>query len=68
MGIDDKMKHKVDQVSGKAKETAGKVTDDEELETEGRLQHGKGEVAEDLDDLKDTAKKTTEHVKDTFKH
>ena len=49
MDIGDKAKNKADQVSGKVKETVGKLTDDEELEAEGRLQHDKAVLAEDAD-------------------
>ena len=33
-----------DRLSGKTKEVAGKVTDDKETETEGRLQQAEGRV------------------------
>ena len=37
MGIDDKAQNKGEELGGKAKETAGKLTDDEQLEAEGKL-------------------------------
>lgn len=46
-----------DDVRGKAKEAAGKVTDDESLERQGKTDQVKA-------DLKDAA----ESVKDAFKH
>ncbi|NTW28511.1 MAG: CsbD family protein [Coriobacteriia bacterium] len=39
MVVDDKMKNKADQASGKVKETVGKITGNEQLEAEGRLRH-----------------------------
>ncbi|MFC2361551.1 MAG: CsbD family protein [Actinomyces dentalis] len=42
-----------DQVAGKVKETAGRVTGDKEAQTEGRLQNIEGTVAETLDEVKD---------------
>lgn len=45
-----------DKFEGKAKEVAGKVTGDDELEAEGKTQHAKGEVEEKVDELKDTVK------------
>lgn len=36
MSVGDKFDNAAEDVSGKAKEAAGKVTDDEELESEGR--------------------------------
>lgn len=46
-----------DDIRGKAKEAAGKVTDDESLERQGKTDQVKA-------DLKDAA----ESVKDAFKH
>ncbi len=68
MDLDDKLKNKTDQASGKAKETAGKVTDNERLEVEGRVQHDKAKLADDIDDVKEGAKHTADDVKDAFKH
>jgi uncharacterized protein YjbJ (UPF0337 family) len=56
MSTDDKIEAKTDEVKGKAKETAGQVTDDEELEAEG-----KG------DQMKGNLKQAVEKVKDAFK-
>ncbi len=67
MDLDDKIKNKSDQVSGKTKETVGKVTDNERLEAKGKLQHDKAELAEDFDDLKEKAKHAADDVKDAFK-
>jgi uncharacterized protein YjbJ (UPF0337 family) len=49
-----RVKNKADQASGKVKETVGKLTDDGRLETEGRLQHAKGTLAEDAGKLTDS--------------
>ena len=56
MGADDKMKNAAEEVAGKAKEAAGKMTDDERLEAEG-----KG------DQTKANLKQAGENVKDAFK-
>jgi uncharacterized protein YjbJ (UPF0337 family) len=53
-----------DKFEGKAKEVAGKVTGDDELEAEGKTQHAKGKVEEKVDELKDTAKGAFEAAKD----
>jgi uncharacterized protein YjbJ (UPF0337 family) len=45
-----------DQVEGGAKERAGKVTGDEGLEGEGKVQGAWGDVKERGDDATDTAK------------
>lgn len=36
MGIDDKIDNKSEELAGKVKEGAGRATDDERLEAEGR--------------------------------
>jgi uncharacterized protein YjbJ (UPF0337 family) len=53
-----------DQFEGKAKETVGKATGDDELEAKGRTQHAKGKVQEKVEDTKDTAKGVFEAAKD----
>jgi uncharacterized protein YjbJ (UPF0337 family) len=56
MGLDDKIKNTAEGAQGKAKEAAGKATDNERLEAEGR-----GDQASS--DLKQAGEK----VKDVFK-
>ena len=53
-----------DRFEGKAKETAGKATGNEELESEGKTQHAKGKVEEKVDEAKDTVKGAFEAAKD----
>jgi uncharacterized protein YjbJ (UPF0337 family) len=56
MGLDDKVANAAEHAKGTAKEAAGKVTDNERLETEGQLDQAKAD-----------AKKVGEDVKDAFK-
>ena len=56
MATGDKIDNKADELKGNAKETAGKVQDDDELKAEG-----KG------DQLKGNVKQAGEKVKDAFK-
>lgn len=42
-----------DKVEGETKEQAGKLTDDEKLETEGRAQETWGDAKDKADDAKD---------------
>ncbi|HJU96439.1 MAG TPA: CsbD family protein [Jiangellaceae bacterium] len=56
MGADDKAENWAEDVKGKAKEATGKVTDDERLEAEGRVDQAKAD-----------AKQAGEKVKDIFK-
>jgi uncharacterized protein YjbJ (UPF0337 family) len=53
----DKLKNKVDDAGGKAKEAIGRVTGDRDTEAEGRKDQSKA-------DLKNAGEK----VKDAFKH
>ena len=56
MGLSDKIQNAAQDVTGKAKEAAGKATDNENLEAEGHSDQAKASV-----------KKTGEDVKDVFK-
>lgn len=56
MGLDDKIKNAAQDLGGKAKEAAGKVSDNERLEAEGQADQAKADV-----------KKAGENVKDAFK-
>ena len=57
MGLDDKLKNTAQNLQGKGKESAGKATDDERLEAEG-----KG------DQVSANLKQAGEKVKDAFKN
>ncbi|MCM3779679.1 MULTISPECIES: CsbD family protein [Microbacterium] len=57
MGLDDKIKNAAQDIAGKAKETVGKLTDNDKLEAEGKA-----------DQVKADAKKAGENVKDAFKN
>jgi len=56
MGLDDKAKNKTEELKGKGKEAAGRATDDEELEAEGKT-----------DQATSNLKQAGEKVKDVFK-
>ena len=56
MGAGDKMENMKDDMAGKAKEATGKVTDDESLEAEGKMDQSKADL-----------KQAGEKVKDAFK-
>ena len=55
MGLDDKARNQSENVKGKIKEGAGKLTDDERLEAEG-----------EVDQTKSNLKQAGEKVKDAF--
>lgn len=56
MALDDKIKNAAEDIAGKAKEAAGKVTGNESLEAEGKADQASAKV-----------KKTGEDVKDVFR-
>lgn len=53
MGLDDKIKHAVEEAQGRAKEAVGKVRDDERLEAEGKAQRTAADLKQAGDDVKD---------------
>jgi uncharacterized protein YjbJ (UPF0337 family) len=57
MGLEDKIHNSMEGAVGKAKEAAGKATDDERLEAEGKA-----------DQMQSDLKGAAEKVKDAFKH
>ena len=56
MGLEDKIKNKKDEAKGAAKEQLGKITDDQQLEREGKT-----------DQAKSNLKQAGEKVKDAFR-
>ena len=56
MSLGDKIKHAAEEGLGKAKEVAGKVTNNEELEAEGKADQAKADVKQTGDSVKDAAK------------
>lgn len=59
MSMGDKIEAGMDKAMGKAKEAAGKVTDNERLEAEGKMDQAKG-------DLKQAGEKAKDAAKDVF--
>ena len=57
MGTDDKLRNQGEDLRGKAKESIGRATDDEELEAQGRADQAKA-------DLKNAGEKVKDAVKD----
>jgi uncharacterized protein YjbJ (UPF0337 family) len=57
MALDDKASNKAEELKGKAKETVGHATGDEQMEAEGKGDQAKGNL-----------KQAGEKIKDVFKH
>ena len=53
MGIEDKAKNTAQDLTGKAKEAAGKVTNNEELEAEGKGDQAAASVKQAGEKIKD---------------
>ncbi|SFR24098.1 Uncharacterized conserved protein YjbJ, UPF0337 family [Lentzea waywayandensis] len=53
MSLSDKIGNKAEELGGKAKETAGEVTGDEQLANEGRADQAKAAVKEGVEKVKD---------------
>jgi len=56
MSTDDKFDAKADELKGKTKQTAGRVTGDEELEAEGTGEKIKGNLKQAVEKVKDAFK------------
>ena len=53
-----------DQLEGEIKEQAGRLTDDEKLEGEGKVQGAWGDTKDAGDDLKDDLKDAVDEARD----
>ena len=53
MGVDDRMENTAEDLKGKAKEATGKVTDNERLEAEGKIDQAKADMKNTVEDVKD---------------
>ena len=61
---EDKTRGAMERTKGKAKEAAGKVTDNEDLEREGRKDQLKGDARKAVGHVKDAGEKLKEGVHD----
>jgi uncharacterized protein YjbJ (UPF0337 family) len=56
MGTDDKLRNQGQDLKGKAKETVGRATDDEELEAQGRADQAESSLKQAGEKVKDAIK------------
>ena len=56
MGLGDKMENMKDDLVGKGKEGTGKVTDNERLEAEGRVEQSEADLRQAGEKVKDSFK------------
>lgn len=62
MAMDDKVEHKAEELKGRAKQAVGDLTDDEQLQAEGKLEQSTGKLKQGGDKLKDAAAKVKDAV------
>ncbi|MFZ2510814.1 MAG: CsbD family protein [Gordonia sp. (in: high G+C Gram-positive bacteria)] len=62
MGVQDKFENKAEELKGRAKESAGAATDDQDLKNEGRLDQAKSALHKGAEKLKDKANEVAEKV------
>ncbi|MEU7524272.1 CsbD family protein [Saccharothrix sp. NPDC042600] len=67
MSIGDKAENKAEEIGGNVKETAGKVTGDDELRGEGLADQAKAKVKDAVEEAKDAAGTVADKVKSVFK-
>jgi uncharacterized protein YjbJ (UPF0337 family) len=56
MGTDDKLRNQGQDLKGKAKESVGRATDDEELEAQGRADQAESNLKQAGEKVKDAIK------------
>ncbi|MGB7448171.1 MAG: CsbD family protein [Ornithinimicrobium sp.] len=59
MGIGDKVSNKFDEAKGKAKETTGDATNNEQMQAEGTAEQSEASVKQGGEHIKDAAKDVT---------
>lgn len=63
MSVGDKMKHAAEDLKGKAKEAAGKATDNDDLRAEGRADQDEAHAKRAADKAKDTVENVGQQAK-----
>jgi uncharacterized protein YjbJ (UPF0337 family) len=56
----------MDKISGRVKQAAGDLTDNDDLEREGEREEVAGKAKDAVDDVKDRVDDAIDHVKDRF--
>jgi uncharacterized protein YjbJ (UPF0337 family) len=56
-----------DNVKGRAKEAAGDLTDDKDMQREGKVDQASGNIKDKLGNLKETAEDAVDKVKDKLR-
>lgn len=67
MSLGDKIGNKAEDFGGKAKETAGKVTGDDELRAEGQADQVKAGIKDAVENVKDAVGDAADKIKNVLK-
>ncbi|GAB3158359.1 CsbD family protein [Amycolatopsis stemonae] len=67
MSLGDKIENKAEDLGGKAKETAGKVTGDDQLRAEGQADQAKAGLKDAVENVKDAVGDAVGKVKNVLK-
>ncbi|WP_182358593.1 CsbD family protein [Tomitella gaofuii] len=62
MGVHDKFENKAEELKGRAKESAGAATGDEDLKNEGQADQGSSAMKKGAEKIKDTANKAADKI------
>ncbi|WP_347957609.1 CsbD family protein [Gordonia aichiensis] len=62
MGLQDKFENKAEELKGRAKETAGAASGDEDLKHEGQMDQAKSALHKGTEKLKDKANEVADKV------
>lgn len=65
MSLGDKIKHAAEEAAGKAKEVAGRVTGNEELEAKGQAEQVAADAKQAGDKVKDAGHDVADRIKGT---
>ncbi|PFG17120.1 uncharacterized protein YjbJ (UPF0337 family) [Propionicimonas paludicola] len=68
MGIEDKARHAVEDTKGKVKEGWGKLTDNERLETEGKIDQAKASAGKAGEAIRDGVRDAADEVTETARN
>ncbi|WP_410651491.1 CsbD family protein [Amycolatopsis sp. cmx-4-54] len=67
MSLGDKISNKAEEFGGKAKETAGDATGNDELRAEGQADQAKAGLKGAVENVKDAVGDAADKLRDTFK-
>lgn len=64
MGITDDAKNKTEELKGRGKEAAGDITDNEDLQSEGKGDQAQAQGKQKINEVADTVKGKVDDLKD----